>query len=98
GGEEVDEDCVRAVGEGGRLRGRDKGHASCFGALGEGAIAVVVKEDVATASAGDVQVGIAVVVVVAPGRRHADPVPQTHAGLFGDIGEGPIAVVAARAV
>jgi hypothetical protein len=66
--------------------------------VGEGAIAVVAEEHVAAARARHVQVRLAVVVVVHPGRGHADAVAQRHAGLGGDLLEGAVPLVAVQGI
>ena len=75
------------------LHARDAG---LVGHIGEGAIAVVVIENVAP-ELRDVEIGKAVVVVVAPDAPQA-VAGAGNAGLFGDVGEGAVAVVAIERV
>src|SRR5262245_13649075 len=75
------------------------GHAPdsrLFGHIREGAVAVVAEEDVSAAGTGDVEVGMAVIIVLAPGGRNTDAVPEPHAGLFCHVFEGAIALVAVQ--
>ena len=70
--------------------------AGLLGDVGEGAVAVVVVERVVM-HAGDEDVGMAIVVVVADG--HADvEAGAGEAGCVGDVGEFAVAVVAEEAV
>ncbi len=67
-------------------------HAGLFGHVGEGAVTVVVVEDV-VAKIGDEQIVETVIIVIA----HAAALPPAgarQAGLFGDVGKGAVAIVA----
>src|ERR1700675_5021819 len=66
---------------------------TCLGGhIGEGPIAIVVVKDGA-AVAGHVQIGIAIVIEVADGNPLTVMAFASYTGLFGDVGESPIAVV-----
>ena len=67
------------------------GDAGLFADVGEGAVAVVVVENV-LAEVGDEQVFEAVVVVVADADA-LSPAGVGHAGLCGDVGESAVAIV-----
>ena len=70
--------------------------AGCAGHVLEGAVAAIVEEGVAL-DAGDEQVGVSVVVIIA--CRDADVVASaSHAGFVGHVFEGPVVSVAVEAV
>ncbi len=64
----------------------------------EAAVAPVVEEDVASIRTGDVEVLVAVVVVVGEGGGYADAVAQSNTRLLGDVGEGAVAPVFVQSV
>jgi len=70
--------------------------AGFFGDVGEGAIAVVVVENDGI-PVGDVDVFVAIVVVIADGDAHGEAFAG-DAGLRGDIGEGAVAIVAVEMI
>src|SRR6266849_3352875 len=90
---------VVVVEEAGGNRPAPDGYSRLFSDIGEGAVAVVVIEDVLSV-VGDVQVGIPVVVVVTHGDAHA-VVAVSHTGetrCFRDVGEATVTVLAKQAV
>src|SRR5262249_25859252 len=72
------------------------GDPGSFADVGERAVAVVVVEDVLSV-VGDVEIGVAVVVVVADAHALSPP-GMNQAGYLGDIGESAIVVVAIEMV
>ena len=72
------------------------GRAGFLGYIGKGSVAVVVIETVATVSR-DVEIFIAVVIVIAHGDTHAIA-DALQAGLFGDVFEGAILLLMKEAI
>ena len=70
--------------------------AGAFGDVGEGAVAVVVIENI-LAVVGDEEIVIAIVVVVADAAGLSPTGADVEAGTFGDIGEGAVAIVLEQA-
>ena len=68
------------------------GDAEHGGDIDERAVASIVIEPIAVGQVGDVEVGQAVVVVVAPGHSLAEPIVG-HAGRDGDVLEGAVAAI-----
>src|SRR5580693_7649863 len=66
--------------------------AGAFGDVGEGAVAIVVIQNV-LAVVGDEEIIVAVVVVVADAAGLAPAGTGVEAGTFGDIGEGAVAII-----
>src|SRR5580658_8668387 len=66
--------------------------AGAFGDVGEGAVAVVVIENV-LAVVGDEEVVIAIVVVVADAAGLSPAGADVEAGTLGDIGESAVAII-----
>ena len=66
--------------------------AGAFGDVGEGAVAIVVIENV-LAVVGDEEIVVAVVVVVADAAGLSPAGADVEAGTFGDIGEGAVAII-----
>ena len=87
---------VEEDGAGVELAGFEAGDAGFFCDVGESAVAVVVIQDVG-AELRDVEIGEAVVVVVAPDAAEAVVCAGDACGV-GDIGEGAVGVVAIESV
>src|SRR5580658_3920192 len=66
--------------------------AGAFGDVGEGAIAVVVVEDVLPV-VGDEEIVVAIVIVVADAAGLSPASADVEAGTFGDIGESAVAII-----
>jgi hypothetical protein len=65
-----------------------------FGDVLEGSVAHVAEQDVAPACGSHEQIEATVVVIVDEGGSHANAREHAHAGLFRDIFEGAVALVA----
>ncbi len=73
-----------------------RSHPSLFCDVGEGAVAIVAVENVATILS-DVKIGKTVAVVVADGNTHSIS-PTGHSGPLRNVGKRPVAVVAVESI
>src|SRR5262245_57713533 len=76
----------------------DQGQLGLLGGFGEGAVAVVPKEEIAAANAGNVEIGKALVQGGAEGGAHTDTIADGDMRPHRDIGKRAIAEIAVEGI